>query len=33
MNNHFGIWLAPGLASAAGIANNAFVNVAIPIQQ
>jgi hypothetical protein len=32
-DNHFGIWLSPGLVSSAGIANNMFVNVDIPVQQ
>lgn len=33
MNNHFGIWLSPGLVADAGISNNLFVNVAIDLQQ
>jgi hypothetical protein len=33
MNNHFGIWLSHGLVSAAGVAANLFVNVAVPVQQ
>ena len=32
-DNHFGIWLSPGLVSDAGIKHNAFVNVAVPLQQ
>jgi nitrous oxidase accessory protein NosD len=33
MNNHFGIWLSHGLVSDAGIRNNTFINVAIPVRQ
>ncbi len=33
MNNHFGVWLSPGLVSASGIANNRFVNVDVQVQQ
>jgi nitrous oxidase accessory protein NosD len=33
MNNHFGIWLSPGLVSTQGIGHNVFANVAVPIQQ
>ena len=32
-NNHFGIWLSPGLVSTGGIANNIFVNVDVHVQQ
>jgi nitrous oxidase accessory protein NosD len=32
-NNHFGIWLSPGLVSDNGIHNNLFANVAVPLQQ
>jgi hypothetical protein len=32
-DNHFGIWLSPGLVSSAGIANNTFIHVDVPIQQ
>jgi nitrous oxidase accessory protein NosD len=32
-DDHFGIWLSPGLVSDAGIANNKFINVDIEIQE
>ena len=32
-DNHFGIWLSPGLVSDAGIAHNRFVNVDVNVQQ
>jgi nitrous oxidase accessory protein NosD len=32
-DNHFGIWLSPGLVSSDGIANNTFVHVDVPVQQ
>lgn len=32
-DNHFGIWLSPGLVSDAGINHNVFVNVDIDIQE
>lgn len=32
-NNHFGIWLSPGLVSNAGIADNIFENVDVHVQQ
>jgi nitrous oxidase accessory protein NosD len=33
MNNHFGIWLSPGLVSDAGISHNVFDDVAIQVKQ
>jgi len=32
-DNHFGIWLSPGLVSDAGIAHNLFVNVDVKVQE
>ena len=31
-NDHFGIWLSPGLVSKAGLGPNLFQNVAVPVQ-
>ncbi|MGZ4677134.1 MAG: right-handed parallel beta-helix repeat-containing protein [Acidimicrobiia bacterium] len=31
-DNHFGIWLSPGLVSTGGIGPNTFVNVPVPVQ-
>ena len=33
IDNHFGIWLSPGLVSPSGIADNAFIHVDVPVQQ
>jgi parallel beta-helix repeat protein len=32
-DNHFGIWLSPGLVDSSGISNNTFINVDIDLQQ
>ena len=33
VDNHFGIWLSPGLVSTAGIGGNSFVHIDVPVQQ